>query len=396
MSNTISENDPLSSSSAVQISDEPNEMNPENGGQLETVSTSQNVSGTTLKRLYGSLPDLTLTALTTACITPMNPQNSQKKEERKKRRRKERKERKKEEKRRRKEENSASQNVSGTTITRPNESMPNLTVAALTTDGDTAAILQEPTAVTVQPVSLEPIVFDPTPIKLENNAGLQNHELSNINTSENETSSSSPAVPTTDEPTSMTPENGQLETISTSLNVSATTIKRLYGSLPNLTSTALTTAGNEIDTAAILQEPTAVNVQPVSVEPIAIGPTPIKLENNAGLRNQELPTAEVSSDQSATVSYRDGSGEPDLKSRDLAGLQKKLWHSMPNIALHYTDKTSYDTKIECTAPMKVSHDSSTRSSMTVTEPEVTQVKLKRCSLWKRAKKFARRVFCCAA
>ncbi|XP_050060531.1 uncharacterized protein LOC126551401 [Aphis gossypii] len=239
--------------------------------------------------------------------------------------------------------------------------MPNLTVAALTTDGDTAAILQEPTAVTVQPVSLEPIVFDPTPIKLENNAGLRNHELSNINTSENEILSSSPAVPTTDEPTSMTPENG-----------------------------------NEIDTAAILQEPTAVNVQSVSIEPIAIGPTPIKLENNAGLRNQELPTAEVSSDQSATVSYRDGSGEPDLKSRDLGGLQKKLWHSMPNIALHYTDKTSYDTKIECTAPMKVSHDSSTRSSMTVTEPEVTQVKLKRCSLWKRAKKFARRVFCCAA
>ncbi|CAH1724174.1 unnamed protein product [Aphis gossypii] len=359
MSNTISENE--SSSSAVQISDEPNEMNPENGGQLETASTSQNVSGTTMKRLYGSLPNLTLTALTTACITPMNPQNSQKKEERKKRRRKERKERKKEERRRRKNEDSASQNVSGTTITRPNESMPNLTVAALTTDGDTAAILQEPTAVTVQPVSLEPIVFDPTPIKLENNAGLRNHELSNINTSENEILSSSPAVPTTDEPTSMTPENG-----------------------------------NEIDTAAILQEPTAVNVQSVSIEPIAIGPTPIKLENNAGLRNQELPTAEVSSDQSATVSYRDGSGEPDLKSRDLAGLQKELWHSMPNIALHYTDKTSYDTKIECTASMKVSHDSSTRSSMTVTEPEVTQVKLKRRSLWKRAKKFARRVFCCAA
>jgi len=38
----------------------------------------------------------------------------------------------------------------------------------------------------------------------------------------------------------------------------------------------------------------------------------------------------------------------------------------------------------------------TRSSTTVTEPEVIQVKLKRCSLWKRTKKFARRVFCCAA
>ncbi|CAH1722286.1 unnamed protein product [Aphis gossypii] len=307
-------------------------MKPENGGQLETVSTSQNVSGTTMKRLYGSLPNLTSTALTTA----------------------------------------------------GNES-------------DTAAILQEPTAVTVQPVSLEPIAFDPTPIKLENNAGLQNDELSNINTSENETLSSSPAVPITDEPISMKSENGQLETVSTSQNVSATTMKRLYGSLPNLTSTALTTAGDESDTAAILQEPTVVTVQPVSMEPIGFGPTPIKSENNAGL--DELPTVEVSLDRlqvSAVVPNRDGSGESGPKSRDHAGLQKRLWKSMPNIALHYTDKAFYDTKIECTVPMKVARNSSTRSSTTVTEPEVIQVKLKRSSLWKRAKKFARRVFCCGA
>ncbi|KAE9539852.1 hypothetical protein AGLY_005104 [Aphis glycines] len=340
MSNTISENETLSSSSAVQISDEPNEMKLENG-QLETVSTSQNVSATTMKRLYGSLPNLTSTALTTA----------------------------------------------------GNES-------------DTAAILQESTAVTVQPVSIEPIAFGATQIKSENNAELRNHELSNINTSENETLSSSPAVPITDEPISMKSENGQLETVSTSQNVSATTTKRPYGSLPNLTSTALTTAGNEGDTAVILQEPTVVTVQPVSVEPIAFGPTPIKSENNAGLQNHELPTAEVeiqspsvSLDRlqvSAVISNRDGSGESGPKSRDHAGLQKRLWKSMPNIALHYTDKAFYDTKIECTVPMKVARNSSTRSSTTVTEPEVIQVKLKRCSLWKRTKKFARRVFCCAA
>ncbi|KAE9539838.1 hypothetical protein AGLY_005090 [Aphis glycines] len=340
MSNTISENETLSSSSAVQTSDEPNEMNPENG-QLETVSTSQNVSGMTMKRLYGSLPNLTLTALTTA----------------------------------------------------GNES-------------DTAAILQEPTAVIVQPVSLEPVAFDPTPIKLENNAGLQNHELSNISTSENETLSSSPAVQTSDEPNEMNPENGQLETVSTSQNVSGMTMKRLYGSLPNLTLTALTTAGNESDTAAILQEPTAVIVQPVSLEPVAFDPTPIKSENNTGLRNHEFPTVEVeiqspsvSLDRlqvSAVVPNRDGSGESGPKSRDHAGLQKRLWKSMPNIALHYTDKAFYDTKIECTVPMKVARNSSTRSSTTVTEPEVIQVKLKRSSLWKRAKKFARRVFCCGA
>jgi len=337
MSNTISENETLSSSSAVQITDAPTSTKPENG-QLKIVSTSQNVSATTIKRTYGSLSNLTSTG----------------------------------------------------------------------SESDTAATLQASTAVTVQPVSIEPIAFGPTPIEFENNAGLRNHELSNINTSENETLSSSPAVPITDEPISMKQENGQLETVSTSQNiVSATTIKRLYGSLPNLTSTALTTAGNESDTAAILQAPTAVTVlQPVSIEPIAFDPTPIKLENNAGLRNHELPTAEVkirspsvSSDRlqvSAAIPNSDGSGEPDPKSRGLAGLQKRLWCSMPNIALHYTDKAFYDTKIECTAPMKVSRDSSTRSSTTVTEPEVTQVKLKRCSLWKRAKKFARRVFCCAA
>jgi len=55
--------------------------------------------------------------------------------------------------------------------------MPNLTAAALTTGGDTTAILQAPTAVTVQPVSVKPISFDPTPIKFGNYAGPRIHEL---------------------------------------------------------------------------------------------------------------------------------------------------------------------------------------------------------------------------
>lgn len=55
------------------------------------------------------------------------------------------------------------------------------------------------------------------------------------------------------------------------------------------------------------------------------------------------------------------------------------------------------TKVECIAPMLVSCDSLTGSSTTVIESvEVSPVKIKRRSLWKRAKKFARRVFCCAA
>jgi len=296
----------------------------------------------------------------------------------------------------------ASQNLSGMTIKRPYGSMPNLTATALTTAGDTAAILQAPTAVTVQPVSTELIAFGPTPIKSANNAGQRIHKLPNINTSENETLSSSSAAVSITDPTSIKPQDGQSKTVLASQNLSGMTIKRPYGSMPNLTATALTTAG---DTAAILQAPTAVTVQPVSTELIAFGPTPIKSANNAGQRIHKLPIAEVeirspsiSSDRqvSAAEPHREGPGESDAKSRDLAGLQKRLWCSMPNIPLHYTDKAFYDTEIECTVPMKVSRDSSSRSSTTVTEPEVTQVKFKRSSLWKRAKKFARRIFCCAA
>jgi len=180
------------------------------------------------------------------------------------------------------------------------------------------------------------------------------------------------------------------------------TIKRQYGSMPNLTAAALTTGG---DTTAILQTPTAVTIQPVSTEPIAFCPTSIELANYAGQQVRELPTAKVENGSPSVSSdrqvigaepNRDGSGESDAKSQDLVGRPKRLWYSLPNIALNYTDNVLYDTDIKCTAPMRVSCGSSTRSSMTVTEATVTEVQLKRCSLWKRAKKFTRRVFCCAA
>jgi len=74
---------------------------------------------------------------------------------------------------------SASQNVSGTPIKRPYESMPNLTAAAITIGSDTAAIMQTPTAVTIQQVFTEPIAFCPTP----NSIG-KLHRTTNLQTSD--------------------------------------------------------------------------------------------------------------------------------------------------------------------------------------------------------------------
>jgi len=76
-----------------------------------------------------------------------------------------------------------------------------------------------------------------------------------------------------------------------------------------------------------------------------------------------------------------------------------VFNAERNIAIHYTDKVFYAiTEIECIAPMPVSRDSLTGST-TVTDPvEVSPVpvEITRRSLWKRAKKFARWVFCCGA
>ncbi|CAH1738066.1 unnamed protein product [Aphis gossypii] len=228
--------------------------------------------------------------------------------------------------------------------------------------------------------------------------------MQNIDISENETLSSSSAAISITEPTSLKLENDQYKTVSDSQNASPEmTIKGSFGYRPNLTAAALTPGGDT--TAILIQVPTAVTVQPVSIEPVAFCPTPIELANNAEPQIDELPTAEVeirspsiSSDRqvSTAESNGDSSGETDAKSRYLAGCPKPLWSSMPNIALHYPDSVSYDTEIKSTTPMRVSRDLSTRSSTTLTEPAVTQVKIKRPSLWKRAKKFARRVFCCAA
>jgi len=230
----------------------------------------------------------------------------------------------------------------------------------------------------------------------------------------------------------MKPQDIQLKRESASQKVSGMTIKRSYGSMPNLTPVALIIGG---DTTAILQAPTAVTIQLVSTEPIAFCPTPIKLTNYARPQMRyhialvmrlrlaatfvcgvhwflfrrgpilyldlakgplclpintpliTIPSAaaevenaspSVSSDRQVTAAEpnRDGSGKSDVKSQDLGDRPKRLWYSMPNMALHYTDNVFYDTEIKCTDPMKVSRGSSTRSSMTVTEAVVTQVKLK--------------------
>ncbi|CAH1736820.1 unnamed protein product [Aphis gossypii] len=194
---------------------------------------------------------------------------------------------------------------------------------------------------------------------------------------ENQTISSS------SEPILMKPDNGQSKKLSDSQNVSSTTIKRPYGSMPNLTA-AITTGG---DTAAI-QTPTAVTVQPaeVSTEPFPYCPTPIKLANYAGPQMRhyvnaattvppaaaevEIRSPSVSSDRHVSAApNHDGSGESDAKIRDSACRPRRLWCSMPNIAIHYTDKTLDDTEIECIALMPVSGDSMTYcNGATVTEP----------------------------
>jgi len=63
MQNTISENETLSSSSTVPITDESISMKPKKG-LSKTVSAIQNVSDTTIKRPYGSMPNLTAAAIT--------------------------------------------------------------------------------------------------------------------------------------------------------------------------------------------------------------------------------------------------------------------------------------------------------------------------------------------
>ncbi|XP_050056193.1 uncharacterized protein LOC126549845 [Aphis gossypii] len=219
--------------------------------------------------------------------------------------------------------------------------------------------------------------------------------------------SSSPSTASTSEPI-MKPQDGQTEKVSTCENLS--TAKRPYGSMPNLT--ASITTGD--DTAAAVQAPTvAVAVQQISAEPLeSENCAEPQMRENIGLMNAAVvvpPAAaaekdvirspSVTSDRKVSEGPKhDGSGElQDAKmSRDFAvRLPGRLWYSMPNIAIHYTDKVFYETtEIECIAPTLVSSDSLT----TATEPadEITPVKIKRRSMWKRARKFVRRVFCCAA
>ncbi|CAH1725874.1 unnamed protein product [Aphis gossypii] len=176
---------------------------------------------------------------------------------------------------------------------------------------------------------------------------------------------------------------------------------------------------NDGDTAAI-EAPAAVAVQQVSAKPLEHCPGSTELANYVGPEMQyyvglvnaevmvspaatgedEIRSPSVTSDPPVSVAQpkHDGSGESDAaKFRIFDGRRPRLWCSMPNIAIHYTDKVFYKTaEIECITPMPVSNDSLTGGSTTArTEPtEVTPVKIKHTSSWKRAKKFTRRVFCC--
>ncbi|CAH1725877.1 unnamed protein product [Aphis gossypii] len=228
-------------------------------------------------------------------------------------------------------------------------------------------------------------------------------------------SSSSEALQITEPLTK--PDDGQKKEVSIDSEI-LPTIKRLYGSMPNI-SASITNGG---DTAAI-EEPTAVAVQQVSAKPLEHCPGSTELANYVGPEMQyyvglvnaevmvppaaagedEIRSPSVTSDPPVSVAQpkHDGSGESDAaKFRSFDGRRPRLWCSMPNIAIHYTDKVFYKTaETECITPMPVSPDSLTDSITTEvqTEPaEVTPVKIKRISLWKRAKKFTRRVFCCGA
>lgn len=92
-----------------------------------------------------------------------------------------------------------------------------------------------------------------------------------------------------------------------------------------------------------------------------------------------VPSAAAEVDSPAEPNH-DGSSESDTKSRDFAYRPRRLWCSLPNIGIYYTDNTFDDTEVEYIAPMPVLSDPLTYSSTTVTEPGVTQIKLKPCSL----------------
>ncbi|CAH1726181.1 unnamed protein product [Aphis gossypii] len=245
---------------------------------------------------------------------------------------------------------------------------------------------------------------------------MQNVNVVSENGDNNTLSLSSASVSIT-EPL-MKPEDERTKKVSEA-SENVPTIKRSCESMPNI-SASITTNGS--DTAAI-EAPTAVAVQQVSTEPLEFCPGSIELANYAGPQIRfyvglvnatvtvpppaaaeeiEIRSPSVTSDRqvSAAEPKHDGSGESDpAKIRGFDGRRPRLWRSMPNIAIHYTDKVFYKTtEIECIAPVLVSSDSLAGSSATAaTEPaEDTPVKIKRRSLWKRAKKFARRVFCCGA
>jgi len=96
---------------------------------------------------------------------------------------------------------------------------------------------------------------------------------------------------------------------------------------------------------------------PINTPLTAVPPAAAEVENGS---------PSVSSDRQVTAAEPNhDSGESDAKSQDHGGRSKRLWYSMPNIALHYTENVFYDTEIKCTAPMQVSRGNVARRLVAV-------------------------------
>ncbi|CAH1736597.1 unnamed protein product [Aphis gossypii] len=101
-------------------------------------------------------------------------------------------------------------------------------------------------------------------------------------------------------------------------------------------------------------------------------PAVVEIETRSVLSNRQF----FDEQNPGPISYHDGKNRGDLAGRP--------WRSMPNLSNYYVATKSDDVpKIECIAtPTQVPCDSS------------GVVPAKRRSLWKRTKRFVRRMFCC--
>jgi len=168
--------------------------------------------------------------------------------------------------------------------------------------------------------------------------------------------------------------------------------------------TAVISGANEI---LEIQSSTSAPMQRISGEPVV--PEMVR-EEFAGPPKRlwcSMPNIHLEFDASNTNKTSDGPVVPEVVSDKFAGPPKKLWCSMPNIHLEF-DATNTN-KSKCIPVMQVLANAENGSiKMTLDDPiidlgtvaddELTTVEKgprRRRSLWKRTKKFVRRMFCCA-